>query len=201
MAKFNEMRNLIAGQTIRIDNHSRGDTKPASWDLTKIHIHKIMNKDRYNGADFSVYFDSSKPIQFNKVKGKSSLIEKQLKKEINTAFKDKSKREAFAKFIVNELNKYSNDLPIKARLIGLETAAKEIGLQFGFRNSSRIEIVEICRDEILKSVKKHTTKIVDINGKSIFILQDINEKTITIGENLDLINNWDETIKLFNQEK
>jgi hypothetical protein len=195
------MKNLIKGQTIRIDNHSKGDGMPLSWDLEKIHIHKIMNYDRYNGANFSVYFDSKKPIKFNKVKGKSELIETHLRNEITNAFKSKTKRAEFAKFIASKLSNYTNELSYSSKLQELENAAKQIGAQFGLKDNVQIEIEKIYKDEILGNIKQLTTKIIDKEGKSYFILQDISGENIIIGEDLDLISDWENTVKLFRKSK
>ncbi len=58
-----------------------------------------MNNDRYNGAEVLIPLHSRKNLTFRKIKGKSDLIERQLKKEIKKAFKNKGKRTAFVKYV------------------------------------------------------------------------------------------------------
>lgn len=61
---------LINGQTIRIDNH-RYDTE-----FKGLHIHKIMNNNHYNGAEFLIPIDTNYKLTFRKLRGKKKLIKK-----------------------------------------------------------------------------------------------------------------------------
>lgn len=106
------MRRLIEGQTIRIDNHDSGGGRQATWD-DSLHIHKIMNTDRYNGVEVLIPLNENREISFRKVKGKSSLIEAQLRNEIKRAFKDVQKRKQFATYIFKSIDRYSQNENVK----------------------------------------------------------------------------------------
>ena len=60
------LRNLIDGQTIKIDNHNRGGE--FEWGKG-VHMHKRMNKDKYSGAEVLIYLDEDKDLEFSSIIG------------------------------------------------------------------------------------------------------------------------------------
>ena len=56
---------IIDGQTIRIDNHYRGVELDS---LKGVHIHKVMNSDKYRGAEILIPVGEDEDILFRKIK-------------------------------------------------------------------------------------------------------------------------------------
>ena len=60
------LRQLINGQTIKIDNHNCG--KEVIWDRS-IHFHKRMNSKKYRGAEVIIPIAEDGELEFRKIEG------------------------------------------------------------------------------------------------------------------------------------
>lgn len=80
------MKKLIKGQSFRFDAHDSGSGQ--AIDSTRdIHMHKVMNKDRYNGAEVLIPANPNKNIEIRRAVGKSKDVKNRILAEIKNAFK------------------------------------------------------------------------------------------------------------------
>lgn len=129
------IRNLIDGQTIKIDNHNRGEK--IEWG-TGIHLHKRMNMDRYAGAEVIIYIDNDKDLEFRSITG--GVDEKiRLRNEIRKAFKNVTIRKHFIESFYKSLQNILDASCIKdanERYKLAEQAAKRIIRLFELKDSA-----------------------------------------------------------------
>ena len=189
------MKNLIKGQSLRIDNHDSGSGKEAKWD-ERVHIHKVMNADNFNGAEILIPLNRHEDITFRKIQGKKIQIEKQLRNEIEKAFKDKNKRREFVKYISDKIENYSRNGSRSQLINNLIEGAESLARHFGLRS----KILDETTSNIGDKIRSFTTLHQDENGDEFYIIQDIDGKNIRIGSDLDILNNWDEVKRIFNKK-
>ncbi|WP_029906775.1 hypothetical protein [Prevotella sp. 10(H)] len=183
---------LISGQTIRIDNH-RYDTK-----FDGLHVHKIMNNNYYNGAEILIPIDTDYRLTFRKLKGKKKLIKEKIQSEINNAFKkDEKATHKFVKEILSGIEMYSFDMTKQERILSLIRFAKSLATVFKLPKY----LDSFVRKEIDGKIKSYISEFKDEYGKSTYIFQDIDNKEIIIGKNLNIIENWDDIINKFESYK
>ena len=191
------MKELIKGQTIRIDNHDSGSGRNIKYD-SSLHIHKVMNNDRYNGAEIIVPLNETMEISYRKIKGKTKIIETQLKNEIDKVFKKKTqKRKRFSEEVFKNIERYSQneDTPIKLR--NLINGANAIAKHFDLLS----EIQVVVKDKIKNTIKTVYTEHLDETGNKFYIYQDLKGKNIRIGNDFEILNDWEKTKEIFNSEK
>lgn len=175
-----KMRALINGQTLRIDNHKRGDGTEIKF-RPGIHIHKIMNNDRYSGANIELPLNENEGVKI--IAEGNRKTKDRLWSEIKRAFKDAKKRTAFVKDMIDELDRKCTFNDDAERLQAYITSANKIAQHFGLIDMTK-PIMKNTKD-IFKTI--HT----DENGKLYYILQDIKGKNIIIGDSQDMIDNWE----------
>lgn len=188
------MKNLIKGQSLRIDNHDSGSGREAKWD-ERVHIHKVMNHDNFNGAEILIPLKSQEEITFRKIQGKQERTERQLKNEIEKAFKDPKKRKEFVRFVFDKIENYQgsgtyNDL-IHSLIDGAESLARHFGL--------KSRILDETVSNIGNKIRSFTTLHQDENGEEFYIIQDLDGRNIRIGSDLDILNDWDKVRRIFNR--
>jgi len=184
------MKNLIKNQTIRIENHIWGSGEIVKWSKS-IHLHKVMNSERYNRAEIIIPIGCFDEIEFKKITGKSSSVQKQLKNELEKAFKDKTKREKFAEDVLKRLISFSQKSTRQETLADLIEGAKNIAQHFELKNT----ILEAFHEKIGDVYKTYTSVHKDNNGNEYYIIQDITGENIRLGTDLSIIKNWDKDIK------
>jgi glycerophosphoryl diester phosphodiesterase len=181
------MKELIRGQTIRIDNHDSGSGKATTWG-SGVHIHKKMNSDRYNSAEVIIPLDKEGEIQFKKLQGRHQRVERQLKNEINKALRDKVKRQEFVTSVLKRLESYSSVIPRTEMVRNLRQGAKNLASHFDLESTILEESEVILKGQM----KSFLTEHLDDKGKIFYVLQDVLNKQILVGDNLDEIENWEE---------
>lgn len=169
---------LIDGQTIRIDNHHRNSILDS---LHGVHIHKVMNHDKYRGAEILVPIgtDDKDDIEFRKIKGGMD-VEKRLKKEIRRAFSNKAIREKFIKSFYKSLDdimKYAQIEDIQERQSIAKSSALRIAEMFG----TKLEVKQSFMEEA-NSFYQLTS------DESVFYLaQTPKTNSVIVGTDLDII--------------
>lgn len=182
-----EMKELIQGQTIRLDNHDSGSGRAVTWG-SGIHVHKKMNSDRYNSAEVIIPLDKSGKLEFRKLQGRSEMIEKQLKNEINRALKNKSKRWEFVSSVLKRLESYSSSVPKPQLVRNLRMGAENLASHFDLQPTIVEESKRILKGQLSSFLTEH----VNDEGKVSYILQDVVGKRILVGDDLDEIEKWQE---------
>lgn len=183
---------LINNQTISIDNHIPGSQM--LWS-TGIHVHKKMNDFSDISADIRIPLSNSQDytieIKNNRKKRGEKQKERKLYSEIHKALQNKDKRTLFVKEVLDWMkdncieNKDGTVNPITTGR--LMECAKRLAKHFDL--SEMVETAnELLRDEITTKLKS-TFK--DRNGKNVYMIQDIEGKRILIGDDKDIIDNWD----------
>ena len=136
------IRNLINGQTIRIDNHTRGCNSKFEWNEA-VHLHKRMNGDnRFNRAEVIIPLHNKGEIEFRKIEGKSQKVKDQLKNEIKEAFKNVTIRNEFIRTFNSELVEKLKDCNIHKynQKTIIENALMSIASFFGIKPRIQKEI-------------------------------------------------------------
>ena len=87
------VRQLINGQTLQLDNHNRGSELIYGRGL---HLHKRMNKGVMGSAEVIVPLFEDGEIEFRSLRG-NDKIKARIRNEIKKAFKDKHIRINFVK--------------------------------------------------------------------------------------------------------
>lgn len=177
------MRQLIKGQTIRFDAHQRGDGQPTGW-KNGVHLHKVMNNNRYNRAEVLIPIDNDGDIEFRNVKGETRPIKRSIIKEIsNTLNKNPQKRREFIGMLFREIDRYSEAMSIEERKQNLKEGANRIAKHFKLNDSFIIEVSDNL-DQCLSGHK-------DENDKVCWMLRRLKEKSITVilGEDEKLVQN------------
>lgn len=183
---------LINNQTISIDNHIPGSQM--LWG-TGIHIHKKINNSSGISADIRIPLSNSQDytieIKNNRKKGGEKQKERKLYSEIHKALQNKDKRALFVKEVLDWMKDNcieNKDGTVKPITTGrLMECAKRLAKHFDL--SEMVETAnELLRDEIRTKLKS-TFK--DKNGKNVYMIQDIEDKRILIGDDKDIVDNWD----------
>lgn len=181
------MRNILKGQSLRFDAHDSGSGKPVAWG-NGLHLHKTMNRDRYNGAEVLIPLDNDFDIEFRNIRGRNKNIEGRIRNEIyDVLTKDPQKRREFSDTIFKQIERFSLYLPKRDRIINLRTSADRIAKHFSLTDHVREEI----QHDIFKNIKQYLTTHLDDEGTVVYILQDVDGKTIKIGENLEILETED----------
>ncbi|QCQ52628.1 hypothetical protein [Bacteroides fragilis] len=174
------MRALINGQTLSIDNHKHGDGASIEF-KPGIHVHKRMNNDRYAGANIRIPLATDEEMDIEpKGNNKQKL---RLKREILNAFKDKSKRTSFVRDMLNELNRQCTFKDESERLRSYLDSANRIAKHFELKQVD---------NPIVKNTKEiFETLHTDEEGNLYYLLRDIKGNGIYIGDSKDIVENWD----------
>ncbi|WP_430816298.1 hypothetical protein [Carboxylicivirga sp. RSCT41] len=177
------MKSLIQGQSIRFDIHHRGNNIESKWGQG-LHMHKTMNNDRYNGAQIIVSLDDTIDIEFRKIRGRSKLIESNLKKEISNAFKkDEVKTERLLHDIFDTIIKYSSDLPLKEKVENIRNGAIRIANGFNLKTKVKDAVLKASN----KYIRQYLSVFKDENNNEFFIIQDIDGNCIKIGDDIEIL--------------
>lgn len=166
------LSNLIDGQTIEIDNHNRGTNY--EWDEA-IHIHKRMNSKKYRGIEVLVPLAHDSKLDFRGVNGNKDV---ELMNEIEKAFSNSTIRTKFVKTLINSLsNLFNNSKISKVEWYGLfEDVASRIAGYFGLKT----KIKEKIGNDIIRISRE--------KGLDIFVKANGENKSITIGDDIEYIN-------------
>lgn len=175
------MIELIKSQTVSIDNHDRGNTQPIRFDH-RIHIHKRMNR-KNSYIEVFLYLNSVEEMEIENHKGKRDDV-MSLKSEMKRAFKNPQKRNAFVNSMWSELNRKctynSPEEKLKANFLSARNIAKQFGLH------------EAYEEPVKNDEDSFETIHQDDDGNKYFILQNLQGKTIRIGDSKDIVENWDQ---------
>ena len=168
---------LIDGQTIKIDNHNSGSE--IKCDDYRIHLHKRMNSDKFNGANVIIPLSGKGELSFSKIIGQKNEIEKRILNEIKQAFKNNYRRDSFVKSFHKSINIIlTNDgCNINDAKIIAEKAILDIAKYFGLNPKITNLIGDITND--------FYTKIETNNNKEFIISKK--SKSFTIGHHLSII--------------
>jgi len=181
------MKELLKGQSLRFDIHDRGSGKPVVWG-NGLHLHKTMNNDRYNGAEILVPLDNDYDIEFRNIRGKNKDIERRIRNEIyDSLVKYPQKRKELARTLFDQIERFSQGMSQSERIENLRLGADRIANSFQLRDYVREDI----KKGIFNKVKQFLTTHKDEDGNIVYILQDVDGKSIKIGEDLILLENED----------
>lgn len=155
------MKSILENQTIRIDNHLRGGV-PIDWDdpSQDIHLHKSQNSDKKQlRYEIRIPLNTEREITIN---GDSEPVPSKLKKEIEKAFEDHSKKQHFIDELEEALRSYNwneKDAP---------KIARKISIVFGFNAD---ELINTGSPYCLRLISAHRNKYqVFVNARKQFLI-------------------------------
>lgn len=171
------MEELIKDQTIKFDNHHAGQAVT----INGLHMHKRMNGKKYKGIDVKFPLDHSEAISFEP-KSTKNEIRKQLVNEIKRVVnKDVEKRILLVETIIDEIAKYSNELPEIDQIVNIRRGAERIAKVFSKNAKIEDEIKQIISKKIETFISTHSKN----NGSQFFVKQNFYKHTIEISDNLN----------------
>jgi len=171
------LKNLIADQTIIIDDHKRGTGEIKDFDLSEndVHIDKETNfpiDGKRQKLKIRIPINSDKPIKIENKRGQIP-IPSQLNKEIKRAFENEKVRNDFIRDVLETLMNYQSALNSEEKAVKiLERLSKHFDLNWNE------EIVTKYKDQVLLAYTQFYT---DERKRRFFIKLDRDK--ITIGEN------------------
>lgn len=172
------MRELIKGQTIRFDAHDSGSGREVSWDNSSVHLHKIMNEHKYKGVEVLIPLNEDKELEFRK--SYNGDIERRIRNEISDVLnKDTQKRKELIRTLFKQIERYSHNEPSEKRIKNLIDGANRIAKHFDLKKH--------FEKEIFDNLNQCLTKHYDKKNKVCFVLQDLREEVIKLGENKALL--------------
>jgi molecular chaperone GrpE (heat shock protein) len=182
------LKPLIKNQTIIIDDHSRnGEMKNWDDDKKDVHIHKNTKtkiEGKKSNLTIKIPINSGRKISIsNKNSNNFDKIPRKLKKEIQKAFENKKKREAFIKDLIDVLKNFSSILDNEEKV---KEAMRKISKHFDL-DRTRQNIREYLDDSLMSFTQFFT----DSDKKQYFIT--INNKHIKISDASFVI--WEKNIK------
>jgi hypothetical protein len=176
------MRELINDQTIDFDIHAAGNGQAIGLD--GLHMHKRMNGKRYRGVHVLFPLDGNQQITF-RPPHTNNLIRKQLMNEIRRVVsKSREKREELVGTIIEEIRKYSNNLPSGEQVDSIKRGAERIAKVF----SKNGKVENEMKQQIEGKLKFYMTSHTDENERQFFIKQDFLRNRITLSEDIEELN-------------
>ena len=188
------MKALIQGQTIRIDDHKRGDRSETKWSK-ELHLHKVFNSDRYSGAEVLIPLNSERDLDFRKVKG-SEKQKVQILNEIRRAFKNEQTRNSFTEDLLGQIERFSLNAPPAEQVRNLINGIGGIAKHFELNSNHLVKI----KRNMFNKVETILTKHRDEEFNEYFILQNLEDNSILIGEDLEIIREWKDIMKRFDSK-
>lgn len=165
---------IIDGQTIRIDNHYRGVELDS---LKGVHIHKVMNSDKYRGAEILIPVGEDEDILFRKIKGGLD-VEKRIRREIRKAFNTKHVRHDFIFSYFKSLNDMMSYVKIEN-----EKEKYEIALKSALRIAEFFGVKPQVVDCIFEDANSFF-KMSSANIEKFYVAQYPQIKSIAVGREL-----------------
>jgi len=170
------LKPLIKNQKLRIDDHKWGAGEVKNWNdaSSDIHLDKETNQLIYGKIQkvrIKIPLNSDNDISITNGNKPNTKIPRKLKKEIQNALSDKSKRIAFIEDLVRILQDYKSATSIENVTVTVEKIAKHFGLDWSEKE------IKITVENVLSSFVKYYK---DDEGSDFFI--DINNKRIIIGQ-------------------
>ena len=175
------VRQLINGQTIQLDNHNRGGELIYGRGL---HLHKRMNKGILGSAEVIVPLFEDGEIEFRSLRGHEK-IKARLRNEIRKAFKDKHIRMNFVKSFYKSMDiilSNSKIEDINTKINNLKKASLRMASCFGLTP----KIV----NHIMEEADTFYAEFVTEDGFNGYIKSDVQNETITIGTDLEEIKDF-----------
>tara|TARA_B100001964_G_scaffold13683_2_gene14228 strand:+ start:4577 stop:5152 length:576 start_codon:yes stop_codon:yes gene_type:complete len=183
------LKPLIKNQSLIIDDHSQGNREINDWDNKNkdVHIHKNTRtkiEGKKSNLTIKIPINSGRKISIsNKNSNNFDKIPRKLKKEIQKAFENKKKREAFIKDLIDVLKNFSSILDNEEKV---KEAMRKISKHFDL-DRTRQNIREYLDDSLMSFTQFFT----DSDKKQYFIT--INNKHIKISDASFVI--WEKNIK------
>jgi len=171
------IKKLIDGQTIEIDDHNRGCA--IEWGKG-IHLHKRINSDKYNGAEVLIYINDDKDLEFRRLQGKTSDIERRITNEIKDAFKNPSIRRDFINSFYKSLDEMlkNNGYDIKKRYEIAEAAATRIARYFDLNPKIIRSFGDLADDFYIQFEK-------------VIVKENVKNRSVTVGKDLENIDTFE----------
>ena len=148
------MKSILENQTIRIDNHLRGCV-PIDWDdpSQDIHLHKSQNSDKKQlRYEIRIPLNTEREITIN---GDSEPVPSKLKKEIEKAFEDHSKKQHFIDELKEALRSYN----------------WKISIVFGFN-----------ADELINTGSPYCLRLISAHRNKYQVFVNARKQSLIIGE-------------------
>lgn len=171
------MRELIKGQTIRVDNHRSGTREPVEWGKG-VHLDKAINDKKHKSVRVKIYLDSDRGIEFIS-RGDDDVRQRIVSEISDVLAQNPQKRKAFVEDVIKEIDRFSQNLSPAERRKNLEEGANRIANHFNLGTS----FVEIIDQHLNQCLTGHF----DEKNKVCLILQDLREKSIKVSEDLDAL--------------
>ena len=175
------VRQLINGQTVQLDNHNRGSELIYERGL---HLHKRMNKGVMGSAEVIVPLSEDGEIEFRSLRG-NDKIKARIRNEIKKAFKDKHIRINFVKSFYKSMDIILSNSKIEdfnTKIDNLKKASLRMASCFGLTP----KIVNYFMEEANTFYAEFVTK----DGFNGYMKSDVQNETITIGTDLEEIKDF-----------
>jgi hypothetical protein len=171
------MKQIIQDQTISFDTHQAGDRK--AIEVSQLHMHKRMNGKKFKGVDIKIPLDPDQPISFG---NSNSDIGKQIINEIKRVFdKDPKKVREMAKYIANQISRYSADMTPQNSKSFFENGAKAIAKHFELNEKIEQTLTQQIKNRLAFYITAHH----DSEGNIFYIKQDVNRKRIKMSDDVE----------------
>lgn len=172
------LRQLINGQTIKIDNHNCG--KEVIWDRS-IHFHKRMNSKKYRGAEVIIPIAEDGELEFRKIKGDEEA-QRNIVNEISKAFGNETIRSNFVKSFYKSLDEI-----LKSNKVD---NPKEVIFQAADRLIKYFGVKPKFAKEFRASLGKYFITYSGEDGSDTVILSDPEDCSFIIGKDIDYVENF-----------
>lgn len=161
------MRKLIENQTIRIDNHHRGDGCPLNWDRVcdDIHLHKIVNESRKK-YEFRIPLNSERRFFFD------PKMPEYIKMEIEEAFQKPMILQEFSQTLYDVLRNYESTICDAEKAV--ESLLK-ISECFGLTNVTKQMFIDVLNECLIEFTEEDKTYFAQMTEKAISIGQNSND--------------------------
>ena len=158
------LRKLIKNQTIRIDNHHRGDGVALDWDSKRgnIHIHKTVNQSDAH-YEFKVPLNVERPISSNDFEN----MPRKIRDEIRNAFQETTIRQEFVKTLYDILKNYSSIMSNREKAF---QALERVCVCFGLTDGTRQEVFQTL------------TYVIEFSRESSQYVAKMTKESISVGQ-------------------
>lgn len=173
------LRQLINGQTIKIDNHNCG--KEIIWDRS-VHLHKRMNSKKYRDVEVIIPIAEDGELDFRKIE-RDEETQRNIVNEISKAFGNETIRNNFVKSFYKSLDEILRSNKVNNPREVILQAANRLIRYFGVKPK--------FAKEFKTSLGKYIITYSGEDGSDTFVLSDPEDCSFIIGKDFDYIENFD----------
>lgn len=170
------MRELIEGQTIKFDNHRRGDGQAAV--VQGLHMHKRMNGKNFKGVDAIFPLTGKGDIEF-RPKSFADDRRRQLMNEVQSVLKkDPARQRELVQAVVDETERFSGSLPKPEQINAIRRGAERIAGFFSDKQFNMEVSREVADGRIRSIITKHRKQ----KHGFFYVEQDYLDHTVTVSD-------------------